>query len=215
MKEKLIGELQKWNDLNKTGTENEIAKIISKSALTSSEAIDKYNSWILGLSGAIIMVLLTKVSLFFQTEGSGNIIVALTFLSSSLVFGFLSKHFGFINQTISIIETEMKTASEKVIDNFNEQVDEIGKISKEAEIEIKTDFDINSFGDKMTQLFPSFLKKWIKKKFTESVDNQLLSSKRNMDRYLLQLLFLELQLITLIGFIISTFVFIANHRIPN
>ena len=192
-----------WKNTTVTNGERDMLKSFVHSTVSSSTTLDKFSSWIIGASGAIAALTLSNVDKLTQDIFTlTDVKIILIILTGSILCGLVEKILATTCSTyiemIDMLERKILASAEK----FNAQKEPIEKMAKDNQISINAEIDIIKVIQTYIDFSPFYLKWYIEKETNKSIQDPTYADKKIIRLYYRQYLWLSIQSLSFIGFII-------------
>lgn len=195
--------LVRWNSLNISNAERDLAKALLTGAISSSTVIDRYSSWLLaGIAGSAAL-LITGIGSILPYLSEQGFRCSVAFLVVAGFFGFMAKlravQVAILLDQESIIAERMSP----VFDKHGESEEQIMAHAEARGMTLETDIDIHRVAGAFISAFPRPMHQFLQRKFQEGLDDPLSPQKRALRSGLYQSLFTGLQTLFFVIFVIT------------
>ena len=201
--EKIAEALSSWANTSIKNAEDGLVSALVRGALKSSKPINAFVTWLLALAGASIVLLLTKISSIDEILSNNGLLWAFWVLLFSGITGIIAKFRGEIVQALLLMEEGLIETCTSIIENHQKNMNEINDLSGKEFIK---NIDTKKIIDEIIGMLPKIMKKWAEKRYEKSCEDSLAFQRIAMKQFVSQLIFLTLQIFSLLASVILIFI---------
>lgn len=197
----------KFKETIESNAYDKTIKIFVAAVLRTHESNDKLSTWAMGGSAAMAGLFLANIDKLQLTFKVSDVKLMLGLIVCSILCGIVQRTFsmkiGFDIKASEYARNEGKT----IKDEFDIEANKIKEMSDKHNLNIEAKLELNELNKHFLQLFPAPLSWWMKAAIKRQKQNQIDKSKRELMNYIKQVVWLIIQLLFLLIFVIYSLVF--------
>lgn len=200
--EKLIKSVESWRNIVELNAKNDTLNAFADAIVSSSSYIDKNSGWALGAAGAIAGLIITNIDKLAKLFDNAEIKILLVALVISILCGLAQKFLA----SLCAVHLKVKEATsiklKEILTAFESSELSITEMAKEHKLDISIEFDIEAAMQKFFEILPFYIKWLMKKESYKSMVDPEYSPKKIMAAFYRQNIWVFLQTISFLSFII-------------
>ncbi len=201
--------LREWNRLARENAENAIVSSMFEATSQTSEPVETFTTWLLVAAAAVASFLITNADKLVPLVRKEGFIVCGGFLCLSCIFGLLSKMYA-LRCNIGIkVNASIKSTFSEHLSNYKKEEENIKKGAEFWGISLETGIRPDRVLAEFYKPFPRLVAWLAMRHLKKNASNPQISYLLLIKSLNKQSLFVFLQTISFLGFLISGFAFAA------
>jgi len=191
-----------WAKVTRENASIEFVRSLFSGMLNLCVILDSFSTWLLVGSGATVALMVTNIDKILPRLTQPYYRTSLYILAVSMLFGFLQK---FVSITIigfNYIDDKIRTSLGALFENHNKEEEKIGEMAKAANIKVDTNIDLSIIQSELKKAFPWYVRGKMLRNFEMGRNDVLLPYRTHVRHLFKQGIYVVLQFIFLILFIV-------------
>lgn len=207
--EELKKSVQDWRDIVVFNAHNDSLRAFSDALISASPDLNRISGWTLAASGALAGLLISNtenvIGQYYQID---NIKTMLSILVLSILCGLAQKYLATLCEIHSSVSNAISIKLKEAIAQYEEHKKSLEEFMTKHSLDIKVDFDIKHTASRYAELSPFYIRWRVKQVMAKSMEDPEYSCRRILKIFYRQNIWLFLQAIFFICFIIVAILFL-------
>lgn len=202
--------LLKWNQLNITNVEQNIASAMFASMISTSPIVDRFSTWLLAGTGATATLLITSANDLLPLLTENGFKICGGFLVLSGAFGFLAKHRAISCQIAYENDVKVREAMFPILEKHTQDEKQITAHAEQRGIQVNTELDMKNVLQEFSKPFPRIVRWLIARYLKKNEGNRQVGYIKPVKSYYKQCALTVWQALTFMAFVITGIIYIKN-----
>jgi hypothetical protein len=200
--------LLKWNQLNITNAEQNLASAMFASMISTSPIIDRFSTWLLAGTGATAALLIANASDLLPLLTEKGFKVCGVFLIVSGLLGFLAKHRAILCQIAYENDVKIREAMLPILEKHTQDEKKIIAHANQRCMQVNTELDMKNVLQEFSRPFPKIVRWLIARYLKKNKGNRQVGYIKPAKSYYKQCVLTVWQALTFMAFVISGIIYI-------